>query len=258
MSNLLQESEKHEAQAAAERVAYYQRKIPSANQRPILLLDVGCGNGYGVREWRSRGLTAFGVDCSLYRMSRWVEEHSEPIPLLVADATALPFPGETFDVVLSSGMIEHVGVDESSSPYSVDSRPEKAELRCRAVAEMVRTTNDSGGVLIDFPNGSFPIDFWHGDNVGAFRIHTIPDVLLPSFGDIRLWAESAHSRAVVLPLSGRLKFRQVGRHLWGRLGSPLMRLVIGLLDVASLMGLGRFVAPAYPYLVIELRKEPHA
>ena len=256
MSNLLEESEKHEAQAAEERVAFYKRVVSSGSDRPTLLLDAGCGNGYAVREWRSHGLTAFGVDRSLYRMSRWVMEHAAPIPLVVSDATALPFPEGTFDVVLSSGMIEHVGVDESSSPYTVHPRSEKSELRRRAVMEMVRSTTDSGCVLIDFPNGSFPIDFWHGDSVGAFRVHSIPDVLLPSFGDIRNWAQSARSSAVILPLSGRLKFRQVGRHLWGRLGSPLMRLMIGVLDVVSRMGMGRFVAPAYPYLVVEVRKDP--
>nr|BAJ06988.1 methyltransferase type 11 [uncultured bacterium] len=258
MSTLLEQSEKHEAQAARERVAYYSNHVSPGSECPTLLLDVGCGNGYAVREWRARGVEAFGVDCSLYRMSRWVVEHPTPIPLVVSDATALPFRDGGFDVVLSSGMIEHVGVDESSSPYTIHPRPEKSELRLRAIKEMVRATSESGRVLIDFPNGSFPIDFWHGDNVGAFRVHAIPDVLLPSFGDLRKWARSAQSRAVVLPLAGRLKFRQVGRHLWGRLGSPLMRIAIRTLDVFSRAGLGRFVAPLYPYLVVEVRREPHA
>ncbi len=255
MSTLLEESERHEAQSAVERVAYYQCKISSENQSPTQLLDVGCGNGYGVREWRSSGLSAFGVDCSLYRMSRWIAEYPEPFPLVVADATALPFPDGMFDVVLSSGMIEHIGVEESLSPYTVHPHAEKDELRRRAVSEMVRTTEDSGAVFIDFPNGSFPIDFWHGDNVGAFRVHSIPDVLLPSFGDIRKWARSARSTAVILPLSGRLKFRQVGRHWWGRLSSPIVRLMIGLLDAMSRLGMGQMVAPAYPYLVVELTRE---
>jgi SAM-dependent methyltransferase len=258
MSNLLEESERHEAQAAQERVAYYGRLVSSLDYRPTLLLDVGCGNGYAVKEWRARGVNSFGVDCSLYRMSRWVNEHPAPIPLVVSDATALPFSEGTFDVVLSSGMIEHVGVDESSSPYTVRQRPEKSALRRQAISEMVRASAESGRVLLDFPNGSFPIDFWHGDNVGAFRIHSIPDALLPSFGDIRKWAESARSKAVILPLSGRLKFRQVGRHLWGRLAAPIMRVLIGLLDLFSRAGMGRPIAPLYPYLVVELRKEPHA
>ncbi len=258
MSNLLEESEKHEAQAARERVAYYNPLVSLGSDRPTLLLDVGCGNGYAVQEWRSRGVDAFGIDCSLYRMSRWVIEHPAPIPLVVSDATALPFPEGTFDVVLSSGMIEHVGVDESSSPYTVRPQPDKSALRRQAISEMIRTSTGSGRVLLDFPNGSFPIDFWHGDNVGAFRIHSIPDALLPSFGDVREWAGSAGSNAVILPLSGRLRFRQVGRHLWGRLAAPVMRVVIGLLDMFSRAGIGRFVAPLYPYLVVELRKEPHA
>ncbi len=255
MSHLLEESEKHEAQAAAERVAYYQAFLSTANGRPDMLLDVGCGNGYAVLEWRSRGLTAFGVDCSLYRLSRWVVEHSAPIPLVVSDATALPFSDGAFDVVLSSGMIEHVGVDETPSPYTVHARPQKAESRCRVVSEMVRTTGESGNVLIDFPNGAFPIDFWHGDNVGAFRLHGFPDVLLPSFRDVKRWARSAKCKAVVQPLSGRLQFRQVGHHWWGRLLAPLMRATIATLDLLSQIGLGRFVAPAYPYLVVELRKD---
>ncbi len=253
MSHLLAQSEEHEARAAEERIEYYQRVLSTAGGRSEVLLDVGCGNGYSVLEWRSRGCTAFGVDSSIYRLSRWVVEHSAPIPLVVSDAGALPFKDGAFDIVVSSGMIEHVGVDEVASPYTVQARPDQEESRRRVVSEMVRATRESGNVFIDFPNGSFPIDFWHGDNVGAFRVHGFPDDLLPSFRDIGRWARCAGSEAVVQPLSGRLKFRQVGRHWWGRLFSPVMRAAIAALDLLSRIGLGGLVAPAYPYLVVELR-----
>jgi SAM-dependent methyltransferase len=184
-----------------------------------------------------------------------VAEYPVPIPLVVSDASALPFQNGVFDLVVSSGMIEHVGVDEFASPYTVHARPEQEELRRLVVSEMVRATADSGVVFIDFPNGSFLIDFWHGDNVGAFRIHGFPDALLPSFRNIKRWARFAGSKAVVQPLSGRLRFRQVGRHWWGRLLSPLMRATIATLDLLSRIGFGWLVATAYPYLVVELRKD---
>jgi hypothetical protein len=49
-----------------------------------------------------------------------------------------------------------------------------------------------------------------------------------------------------------LRFRQVGRHSWGRLLSPIVRIGMAVLDFAIRLGLGSFVAPLYPYLVVEV------
>lgn len=70
-------------------------------------------------------------------------------------------------------MLEHVGVRERAAPYHVEALPEKRQLRAAAVAELCRVGR--GAVVLDFPNGWFPVDFSHGDTVGAFRLDSIPD-----------------------------------------------------------------------------------
>jgi len=254
VADLLSEAEAFEERAATQRVTFLTKLFAEGSHSSQRLLDVGCGNGYAVREWSDRGLDAVGVDISLYRLSRWFGEHpASNRPFVIADACALPFRDGIFHRVVSSGMIEHVGVEESSMPYTVVARTDREEKRRRVVAEIARVADSAATILIDCPNGSFPIDFWHGDGLGAFRTHGVPDVLLPSFGDLRRWAEGCGYRAMVLPLTGRLAFRQVGSRWWGRLLAPLMRLYLWCLDGATRMGMGRVTAPFYPYLVVEIR-----
>jgi len=250
----LREAEALEAAAARERVEYLAGLL---GQSPGLrVLDVGCGNGEAVSRWREHGARAFGVDNSIYRLGRWIALGRSGMPLVLADAGALPFRNGICQVVVSSGMIEHVGVRESSNPYRVEARPGRDGQRERVLSEMLRVTAPGGTTIVDCPNGLFPVDFWHGDTVGSFRVHRIPDVLLPTPGQFRRWGGRLGFQPRWRRVSGRLRFRQVGRHWWGRRLRPLMILYLRLLDLMVHLGLGRLAAPAYPYLVVQLVRNP--
>ncbi len=251
---MLREAEALEASAARERVEYFAALVEPSGETP--LLDVGCGNGEAVRCWRDRRVRAFGVDNSLYRLSRWIALGRGGEPLVLADAEALPFAGGTFGTVISSGMIEHVGVVESSKPYRVAAEPDRDRRREGVLFEMLRVTAPRGVTIVDCPNGAFPVDFWHGDTVGSFRVHGIPDLLLPTPRQFRSWGRRLGFRPRWRRLSGRLRFRQVGRHWWGRLFRPLMTLYLRILDLATGLGLGRLAALGYPYLVVQLERDP--
>jgi SAM-dependent methyltransferase len=226
MNSLLHDAEELESGAAAERVALFERLgVP-----PGPLLDVGCGNGHSVAEWRRLGRRAYGVDYELYRLTRWVEVHRPGQPLVVADARALPFRAGTFVHVVSSGMLEHIGVSESPSPYTVTAWPNRHACRSEAVSEMTRVVVPGGHLTLDFPNGRFPIDFWHGDRVGAFRIHGVPDALNPTVSALVAYA-GVHT-VTVLPVGTRLRFRQISQRWWGRLLGPLARAYVATLDAA--------------------------
>ena len=63
-------------------------------------LDLGCGEGRLGRFLRSRGHQVAGVDASP-AMVRLAVSHPAAAPAVQADAAALPFPDETFDLVVA-------------------------------------------------------------------------------------------------------------------------------------------------------------
>jgi SAM-dependent methyltransferase len=250
--DLLAAAEALEREASERRVTYFCGRVGGQARR---LLDVGCGNGYAVAAWRRRGVGAVGVDLSFYRLGRWVEQHRTGRPFVLADAGALPFSAGAFDAVVSSGMIEHVGVSETANPYRVRAHADRDRAREAVVAELARVTRAGGTTLVDCPNGAFPIDFWHGDRLGAFRAHRVPDSLLPAFGDFVKWARAAGRVARLETLSGRLAFRQVSRRWWGRLLASPMSLLLRVLDALVERGWMSVPARTYPYLVVALRAQ---
>ena len=249
-------AEELEKFAASQRVAYYEGHLHPDPSRSPRLLDVGCGNGYAVAEWREEGMRAVGVDYSLYRLSRWVAEDRDPVPLLVADAKELPFRSGSFSAVVSSGMIEHIGVDETSQPYTAKAHTTQFAQRSKAVAEMLRVATDRAQVLIDCPNGGFPVDFWHGDSIGAFRIHGIPDELNPTWGHLRKWAGLAGAHISLIPVGGRLSFRQISNRWWGKVLLPLAKFQLALCDIFTRLRLFRAAALLQPYLVAQITSVP--
>jgi len=79
-------------------------------------LDVGCGPGYLVGELCRQGLLTWGVDTSGQMLAqaarRFAEAGLRPRPRLqLAQAQALPFQDERFDLVCSTGMIEYLRED---------------------------------------------------------------------------------------------------------------------------------------------------
>lgn len=189
---------------------FYLPRLP----RGARVLDCGCGNGLSVDLLVERGFDAWGNDLSQLRKWQWRErEHRDR--LVVASALSLPFEDDAFDVVISSGVIEHIGVSETSIPhYAVAPQPDRDALRAQFLRELLRV---APVVYLDCPNGAFPIDFWHGGRPGSARFHSLREGFLPTFGEIRALAPHAE------PLSPykRLQFRQAAQHWYGRLlGKP--------------------------------------
>ena len=104
----------------------------------------------------------------------------------------------------------------------------------------------------------FPVDFWHGDRVGAFRLHGVPDVLLPSFRDFVAWGQACASPVQLVPVGRRLRFRQVGRHWWGRLFTAPMRALMAGLDHLTRRGRTSLPSRLSPFLVVRFAGGPAA
>lgn len=105
------------------------------------VLDLGCGTGHNTRELQRRGATVVGLDLSPSRPS-------SETPIVAADALRLPFAPSSFDVVLSSNMLEH-----TPSATTV-------------LEELERVLRPGGTAWISFTNWYSP---WGGHNITPFH-----------------------------------------------------------------------------------------
>jgi len=217
--------------------------------RPVTILDCGCGSGISVDVLRARGFDAWGIDAGRARHRQWRERNSAAW-LHAADALQLPFGDSAFDIVISSGLMEHIGIhEEESNGYRAHRLPDCHERRRRFVAELVRVLGHDGFILLDHPNGAFPIDFWHGGRAGGLRWHRTRGDMLPRFDEVARYFGEVDPSLGLFPLSParRLRLAQVRRHWYGRMLAPLAALWLHLLDRRSLSFMAR--SPLNPYLV---------
>ena len=226
----------HEIAGAATRARYYTPLMRGARR----VLDCGCGNGLTVEHLRAAGFDAWGTDVSALRKWQW-RERSVRDHLVVTDGVRLPFEDGFFDAIISSGVLEHIGVDELAiGSYQVKPRPSRDAERRVFVEELLRVLAPGGVLFLDFPNGAFPVDFWHG---GKPRRHARG--FLPTMRELR----SLFAPLDVEPLSPyrRLEFRQ-----HGRVFAPLGR---AFFLAMTLPGLRWLAASAMnPFLVVRVAK----
>jgi ubiquinone/menaquinone biosynthesis C-methylase UbiE len=146
------------------------------------VLDVGCGTGWFSRRARERGaiVTSLDVGESLLRQTL---QKAEVLPT-VGDAHSLPFGDRSFDIVVSSEVIEH-----TANPG-------------RVVAEMGRVLCDGGVLVLTCPNKtwqwSVKLANWLG--VRPFDGHEY----FPSHAELEAYIRAAHLSLV----------QHVGLHPW--------------------------------------------
>jgi SAM-dependent methyltransferase len=232
---------------------YYSPLIAlSGQKRSLRILDAGCGNGVSVDLLVGEGHDAWGIDSSSLRHWQW-RDRMHRDRLAVADGAKLPFADDSFDVLLCSGVLEHVGVEESGGDqYRVRALPDRDAARRSFLTGLLRVLAPGGTLFLDFPNGAFPIDFWHNTRGGSARFHSVREGFLPTFAEVVKLAKEIDPGIIVRPVSPhrRLRFQQVRQHWYGRALALPMQLLFSLMDRSP-----RLARSALnPFLVIRLTK----
>jgi SAM-dependent methyltransferase len=110
------------------------------------ILENGCGLGLYLEHLAPLGGRLIGLE---YDLERAQEAKTVSDQILGAAGENLPFPANSFDLILSNEVIEHV-VDDH-----------------KAVHEMVRTLKPGGRVLLFCPNRWYPFEthgiYWRGE-----------------------------------------------------------------------------------------------
>ena len=119
------------------------------------ILDIGCGLGVYVRKFREFSDEVCGIDIDAKRL----REGAKTTPgLMLSVGEHLPFPSETFDVVVLNEVIEHVHDDQAT------------------MAEAFRVIRPGGHIAIYAPNRLYPFET-HGIYLGKrFVFGNIPFV----------------------------------------------------------------------------------
>jgi len=130
------------------------------------VLENGCGVGTYIDKLRGalRTPLVFGLEYDFERAAEAGKRHP-PSLVVCAAGERLPYPGDTFDVILSNEVVEHVQDDR------------------QAVAEMVRAVKPGGRLILFCPNRWYPVEthgiYWRGQyKFGNFLlVNYLPDSL---------------------------------------------------------------------------------
>jgi SAM-dependent methyltransferase len=134
------------------RLALIQQYVDLQGKR---ILDVGCGLGMYVEKFRQFSSDVYGVDVDADK----VAQASLRLPnILESPAESLPFPDESFDVILLHEVIEHVDDDWAT------------------IREAYRCLAPGGQIIIYAPNRMYPFET-HGFYLfGRYYFRLLPFV----------------------------------------------------------------------------------
>ena len=143
---------------------FWQPVVPTFQQHYGLnashrLLDVGCAKGFMLHDFQTLipGITVQGVDVSEYAIEQALESVSSMVQ--VADARELPFPDNSFDLVISINTIHNL---------------EREEL-IQALREIERVSSKNAFITVDAYRNNEEKEAMFAWNLTAKTILSVPD-----------------------------------------------------------------------------------
>ena len=144
------------------------------------VLSAGCGTGLEVEVLRNLGYDSYGYDPGS-RHAAWPSRKNCKDRLIHCYDNVLPFKKNSFDLILSQQVIEHVGVVGDS----IKLQKNHDQIRYDFCQNLIKFLKPGGSLQIATPNRHFLIDPGHEHNFGRYRIHTPFDKFLVSYKDMK-------------------------------------------------------------------------
>ena len=170
------------------------RHFPGHEPATIRVLDVGCGLGRAVTALRGFGYDAWGLEPGGRLNDADADARKYIYTCFSQDLSGIHPELEGFDLIMSHGVIEHVGTSDGNAALV----PDCARFRQTFIASQLALLRPGGLLLVCGPNRLFPFDFQHGHRYGPlprlkaalplFHYLTIPwhpGNHLVSHGDLR-------------------------------------------------------------------------
>jgi len=182
----------------ARRWSAVRRAAPDAAAAPGRVLELGCGEGHGLRALaRAAGeapATVVGLDYAWTMVRSAAADPGLRGRVLQADAAAVPFGEGSFDLVYSNALLHHIPDAE------------------RAVAEALRVCRPGGAVVFVEPNRWHPLMIAYGVLDRAER------------GTLRFSRRRLERRLRSDPRVGEVSVRPLNTFLYSYRGFPPARL----------------------------------
>lgn len=148
-----------------------------------IVLDLGCGNGYGSVILATRAAKVFGFDISLEAIDFAQTNYKrEKTHYLVGDSSELPFRNETFDRIIAFELIEHV------------------EDQRRFLKEVKRVLKKSAQFIVSTPNKKIYLDKTGTKNPyhkREFYLNEIEDLLRENFQHMAIFGQKIIAGSVL-------------------------------------------------------------
>ena len=178
----------------------------SGLKKDCSILCLGCGGGEDVETIIASGYeNTIGVDIG-WRSDWWRKNNRDPEHFFIADGRELPFKDNNFDIVISLGVIEHVGAVGDTADLYPDFKSQRLEF----IKEVCRILKAEGMAILACPNRLFPVDFQHnlsetkffkkiGEKTGM-SFHSPYNQMLLSYGDAAGYCRDIDKNYIVKPL----------------------------------------------------------
>jgi SAM-dependent methyltransferase len=154
------------------------------------VLDAACGNGYGSEVLLAAGARVVAADIAIEALAEGRSLGRDRIGLTCASLLALPFPAETFDVVVSLETIEHVDDDRA---YVAEVRRVLRPAGVLICSTPNRRVLNPGRALTDRPFNPF--------HVREYAADELESLLCAAFSSVTLYGQSPYASGYVSVLN---------------------------------------------------------